>query len=87
MGKTIEYLKFKWKVTTFVFISYLILLGVIVMQFIIISSILCEFNCKVKQVFELEKQIIGLKLSHPTETSSLRENYWWEDEPEKDYFR
>ena len=87
MGRTIEYLKFKWKVTTFVLISYMILLGVIVMQFIIISSILCEFNDKVKQVYELEKQIIVLKLPYPTETSSWHENYWWEDESEEDYFR
>lgn len=87
MDRIKEYLKFNWKMTTFIITGYAMLLGVIGLQLVLNLSLISELNNKTKKIFDLEKQMIGLKLSCPTETNNRYINFQWKDNPKQEYFR
>lgn len=87
MDRIKEYLKFNWKMTPFIITGYAMLLGVIGLQLVLNLSLISELNNKTKKIFDLEKQIIGLKLSHPIETNNRDTNFQRKDDPEQEYFR
>lgn len=84
MSRIKEYLRSNWQVSTLVFASYIMLFVVIGLLLTLIFSLIYELDSNTKKIFELEKQIIGLKLSRPADTISTYKSFQWEEEPIQD---
>ena len=84
MSRIKEYLRSNWQVSTLVFASHIMLFVVIGLLLTLIFSLIYELDSNTKKIFELEKQIIGLKLSRPADTISTYKSFQWEEEPIQD---